>query len=206
LSVGLQIGLLNKSFNPDKFTFDTQYSSTSVNGFDGTISNGESFSKTTILKFDANMGIYYKYIEKHSRLHPFGGLSIFHLTMPDESFTDTQKKLPLRWVVQGGTDIIITEELKITPNILFMNQRNAHEINTGVMAAYNVSDTDYDILLGANYRVQDAFIFQFGIKYINNIFRISYDINTSSLNKFSGNKGGIEFSLILAGKKGQTIF
>lgn len=206
LSVGLQLGIINKSFNPDKFTFDNQYSSTSGSGFDENLSSNELFDKTSLLKFDANMGIFYKFKEQRSNIHPFAGFSVFHVTMPDESFNDTEKRLPLRFVLNGGADIILNEGLKITPSVLFMQQHKAHELNAGALASYNINDTKYDVLFGLNYRLRDAFIIQCGIKQEGHVFRISYDINTSYLNKFSGSKGGIEFSLIYTGKKKQTRF
>ena len=201
LSVGLQAGIINKSFNPDKYTYDSQYSGSSATGFDENLGSNEIFSKTSILKFDANMGVFYKYKEKYGKWHPFIGLSVFHATMPNESFTEVEKRLPLRLVLHGGSDLIITEKLSISPTALCMIQGKAHELNVGVLGYYNISDTKYDAIFGMNYRLQDAFIVQFGIKHEGHQFRVSYDINTSYLNKFSGSKGGIEFSLIFIGRK-----
>jgi len=206
LSVGLQAGVINKSFNPDKFTYDSQYSGSSATGFDESLASNEIFSKTNLLKFDANMGVFYKYKEKYSKWHPFIGLSVYHATMPNESFTNEEKRLPIRMVLYGGSDIIITETLKITPTVLFMTQDKAHELNIGALGYYNISDTKYDVIFGLNYRMKDAVIMQFGIKQEGHQFRVSYDINTSYLNKFSGSKGGIEFSLILTARKNARGF
>lgn len=206
LSVGLQAGIINKSFNPDKFTFDNQYSTNSGSGFDENISSNEFFDKTSLLKFDANMGIHYKHKTKYATIHPFAGLSVFHLTMPDESFTQTEKRLPIRFVLNGGSDIMIKKGFRITPSILYMNQGKATELNGGILAFYNINDSYYDVVFGLNYRLEDALIIQCGIKQDGHIFRISYDINTSYLNNFSGNKGGIEFSLIFSGRKKQSLF
>lgn len=206
LSVGLQAGILNKSFNPDKFLFDSQYSGTSQNGFDENLSSNEVFNKTSLLKFDANMGIYYKYTVKHNTFHPFAGFSLYHITMPNESFTDEKQRLPIRYVLNGGSDIRLNENFKIVPSALFMMQQKARELNVGILGYYHIRDTKYDVLLGINYRIEDAFIIQFGIKQDGHVFRVSYDVNTSYLNQFSGNKGGIEFSLIFSGRRKQPIF
>ena len=206
LSVGLQAGLLNKGFNPDNFTYDSQYSGSSSSGFDANLSSNETFTKTNILKFDANMGVYYKYKQKFTKLNPFVGLSVFHVTMPDESFTDEEKRLPVRMSLHGGTDIHINKGFKLTPKILFMTQDKATEINAGILGFYNIRETKYDVILGLDYRVKDAVIIQFGIKQDGHQFRVSYDINTSYLNKFSGNRGGIEFSLIFSGRKKEKLF
>jgi type IX secretion system PorP/SprF family membrane protein len=206
LSVGFQAGIMNKSFNPSKFSFDNQYSPSAQTGFDSSIPNEESFTKTSILKFDANMGVFYKFIERRNSVHPFLGFAVYHVTMPDESFSEEEKILPVKMVLHGGADIRISDQFKLTPTVLVMKQGAASEINAGVIAYYNISDTEFDILIGANYRKDDAVIIQFGVKHESHVFRISYDATTSYLSQFSGNRGGIEFSLILAGKKGFSLF
>jgi type IX secretion system PorP/SprF family membrane protein len=206
LSVGLQAGIMNKGFNPENFTYDSQYSGSSPTGFDENLSSNEVFTKTNVLKFDANMGVFYKYKQKFTSVHPFIGLSVFHVTMPDESFSDEEKRLPVRFSLHGGTDFMINKGFKLTPRFLLMTQDKATEINAGILGYYNIRDTKYDVILGLDYRVKDAVILQFGIKQDGHHFRISYDVNTSYLNKFSGNRGGIEFSLIFSGRKKEKLF
>jgi type IX secretion system PorP/SprF family membrane protein len=207
LTVGLQAGIFYKSFNPNKFTYDTQYSESS-NGFDVTIDPGENWDKTGLVKFDANLGVYYKYIKEENKAYPFGGFSIYHLTMPNESFTGFKSKVPMRFVGHAGVDIKLDEEnkWKLTPTFLFMNQAKAYEYNLGLQAWYTIKDTDFDVMLGGNYRYKDAFVIQAGLKQKEHIFRISYDVNTSYLNSYSGGRGGIEFSLLLNGVKGEPLF
>lgn len=221
LTTGLQLGILNKSFNPSTFTYDIQYSF-AAGGFDQTIANGEAFDKTNILRFDANYGIYYKYIEKGKKAHPFAGFSIQHVTRPNESFTGAKSKLPMRFNFQTGCDVQVNEKLKLVPRFLYMNQARANEINIGLLAYYRVKDKEpevsfgnaigtvkneggVDALLGLDYRHKDAVIIHAGIKIDRHIFRFSYDINTSYLNRFSGGRGAWEFSLILVGEKGKSL-
>ena len=206
LSAGLQIGLFYKSFSPDKFSYDSQYSESAPSGFDPSISSGESFAKTSLLKFDANMGVFYKYIEENKKVSPFAGLSIYHITKPNESFTDKKVRLPMRFVGHGGADIRVNDKLKLIPTVLYMNQAKAYDLNIGLMAWYTLASTEFDVMLGADYRYKDAVVIQAGLKQGEHVFRISYDVNVSYLNAYSGGKGGIEFSLLLNGVKGQKIF
>ena len=60
LSIGLQIGLINKSFNTENFLYENQYSPTSENGFNKNIPSGEYITKQSYLKLNANVGIYYR--------------------------------------------------------------------------------------------------------------------------------------------------
>lgn len=204
LTTGLQMGIVYKNFNPNNFTYDVQYDPT-IGDFNTAIPNEEIFSKTSLLKFDANIGIYYKYIEEAKKLHPFVGFSVQHLTKPNESFTAVKSKLPMRFNFNAGCDITASEKLKLSPRFLYMNQAHANEINIGILAYYKIKEP-YEILLGVDYRNKDAVIFHVGIKQFKHVFRFSYDMNTSYLNNFSAGRGAWEFSLILTGEKGKPFF
>lgn len=204
LSTGLQMGLLYKSFDPDKFTYDSQYSE-STGTFDTSIPSGENITQTNVLKFDANVGVFYKYIDDAYMAKPFGGFSIYHITKPNESFTSIKSQLPMRFNFNIGSDVDIDDKISLTPQILYMYQAKATELNIGVLGWYKLNDISR-VMLGLNLRSKDAFIIQLGYRQEDHIFRLSYDINTSYLNQFSGGRGAIEFSLILCGKKGKPLF
>ncbi|MEW6470003.1 MAG: PorP/SprF family type IX secretion system membrane protein [Bacteroidota bacterium] len=205
LTVGIQMGLFYKSFDPNGFTYDNQYSA-SQDGFDVSIPSGETFGKTGIVRFEASMGVFYKYIEQSKDAMPFIGFSVYHLPKPNESFTDQKSRMPMHFIVHGGSDFKINDNLKLVPTVLYMNQARAYDLNMGLSGWYRIKDTDAEVMLGVNYRWKDALIVQVGYKQDQHIFRISYDINTSYLNAFSGGRGGLEFSLVLCGKKGEPLF
>ncbi|TAL60857.1 MAG: type IX secretion system membrane protein PorP/SprF [Bacteroidetes bacterium] len=207
LSVGLQLGIIYRSFDPNHFTYDEQFDVTAPGGFNQNISSGENFAKTSNLKLDANMGVFYKYKNTEWQAHPWGGFAVYHVTKPNQSFADIEKdKTPMRLVMQVGADYKITDEIRTTPMILYMNQAKAHELNIGTVGFYHIQDTKYDVLLGLNYRVKDAFIIQAGMKYEQHIFSFSYDINTSYLNDYTNGRGAFEFSILLSGIEGQPLF
>jgi type IX secretion system PorP/SprF family membrane protein len=199
LTTGLQIGLLYRTFNPNNFTYDVQYDPNTGN-FDNNIPNEENFTRTNMVRFDANLGIYYKYVEKGKKVHPFAGFSIQHLTKPNESFTSTKSRMPMRFNLNAGCDVQVNDKLQLTPKFLYMNQARSSEINLGIMASYKFKDP-YDVLLGVDYRHKDAVIFHIGLKQKEHVFRFSYDINTSALRAYSGGRGAWEFSLIFTGQK-----
>ncbi|MBI4944761.1 MAG: PorP/SprF family type IX secretion system membrane protein [Bacteroidetes bacterium] len=207
LSVGAQMGILYKSFDPNNFTYDNQVAPEDPSGFNHNLLSGENFNKTSIVKFDANMGVFYKYKKPEWQAHPFFGYSVYHVTKPNQSLTGiTKDRIPMRWVLQGGAEYKINEEINIRPTLLFMNQGRAHELNIGSIGFYHLKDTKYDVMGGLNYRVKDAFIIQAGMRYEQHIFRFSYDINTSSLNNYTHGKGAFEFSILLTGIKGKPMF
>ena len=208
LSTGVQMGLFYKTYNPAKLLFESQYDY-STNELNSNINSGEAFQRLNRLNFDANMGIFYKYKEKSKKWWPFVGLSLYHLNRPKESFMGLTSRLPIHWIVQGGCDFTVNEKLKLTPMVLYMNQASAWEVNLGMLGYYKLNDNKdvrYDLIFGANYRVKDAFIVQLGVKKDNIVLRMSYDVNTSYLNRYTNGKGGFELTLQVTGKKGVPIF
>jgi type IX secretion system PorP/SprF family membrane protein len=205
LSVGVQAGLFYKTFNYNKILFESQYDN-SAGQLNSDISNGESFNKTSRVNLDANMGVFYKYKDAKSKINPFVGFSVFHLNMPMETFAGNDKRLPMRFNLNGGSDITINETWKVTPMILYMNQAKAWELNVGALVYYKLKKEGIcDLIVGLNYRVQDACMFQVGMKYNNFNVRMSYDINTSYLNAYSKKRGGYEITLQISGKKGKSL-
>lgn len=197
LSVGLQMGLLQKRFSYGNLLFENQY--TGTDGLDPGLPSGETFGRQGLTRFDANIGVYYKYIDPNRHFDPSVGFSIYHLTTPNESFTGEKYKLPMRFNGVVDCDIHASDDFFITPNVLFMYQRKAMELNAGLMFKYLLADSPYDILAGANYRHKDAIVIHLGLKQGNNIFRISYDLVTSNLKNYGGRRGGFEMGVIYSG-------
>jgi type IX secretion system PorP/SprF family membrane protein len=205
IHVGLQLGLFYKSFNPNNVLFESQYDN-STGSLNPDIASGENFDRTSLVKFDANIGVFYKLKQRFKKYVPFAGFSIMHLSKPSESFSADKNRVPMRFVVNAGCDFRVNDKLKLTPTILYMNQAKASDFIIGAIGYYRVGDRS-DVIFGVNYRVKDALIFQVGIKQNEqHTFRISYDINTSYLHTYTGSRGAIEFSLVLTGKKGKQLF
>jgi type IX secretion system PorP/SprF family membrane protein len=210
LNTGLEMGIFYKSFNPTKLLFESQYDN-STGTLNSDISNGENFQRTSMVKFDASLGVFYKYRDAGKKFWPYIGLSVFHLSRPKENFTDESSRLPMRFTVQSGCDFKINEDIRVTPTILYMNQAKASELNFGALLYYRISESKekkvkYDLVGGLNYRTGDAFIVQLGLKKDNFVLRMSYDINTSYLNAYSNGRGGFEITLQITGKKGEPLF
>jgi len=196
LSTGLQMGLFQKRFNPGNLIYENQYTD---QGFDEGLPSGESYGRESIFRFDANMGIFYKYTDPNKRFDPSAGFAIYHITTPNESFTGQKHRLPMRFNGHVACDIHIDEQFTLTPNGLFMYQRKAMEINAGLMAGYNFKDSPYNLLAGGSYRHKDAIVIHLGLKQGTNMFRLSYDIVTSYLKNFGGSRSGFEMGMIYTG-------
>lgn len=201
LSVGLQMGLVNKSINPEKFTYDEQYSSTSDDGFDRSIPSGELFVRQSYYNFNVNFGIYYRATSKNKKYSAFGGFSIYNIGQPNESFLDggNYSALPLRFNLHGGAVCKLTKQLSMLPQFLYMNQAKATELYANVLMFYKIENSNYETIYGLGVRNKDAIVFQLGIRTKGITVRLSYDVITNYTKAYR-NKG-LEASLAYTFKK-----
>ncbi|NVO01258.1 MAG: PorP/SprF family type IX secretion system membrane protein [Bacteroidetes bacterium] len=197
LTVGLQGGLIYKDVKDNKLVFDNQYSN---GNFDPDLPSGESFSRSSVLLPELNYGLFYGFTDPDKKIHPYLGFSLFHITTPNESFTNSVKsRLPRKWVLHGGCNVNITDDFIIEPKGVYMRQLNVQEIEAGMNLNYNFKESQIILMAGGFYRVKDAAIIQIGVNYRNLVYKMSYDINTSSLKTYSEKRGGLEFSIVFNG-------
>lgn len=202
LSFGLQAGFFTKSINFENLSFGQQYIQNANGGsFDTSIPTGETFDNNFVINFDCGAGITYYYSNIASRINPFVGFSIYHFNFPKESFYGTENKLPLRYVVNAGVRIGITESLTLMPKFMYEHQREANEIIASVMVQYYLKNAGVMLMAGPTFRSKDAFALDLGVKWNNLEFRFAYDINISSLNTSTTGRGGTEISLTYVFKK-----
>ncbi len=95
-----------------------------------------------------------------------------------------------------GARIEVNRDLLVEPSVIYNRQRESQQFQPNVMAYYTVSGTAYQAIGGFSYRTEDAVIIHAGIRHNSNIFRISYDVNTSGLSTYSKNRGALEFTVI----------
>lgn len=195
ISLGAQVGFFQKSINSSSLTFATQYVKTNGGEFDPGISSGENFVNNGIFKLDMNLGAMYYFSKADNRINPFGGFTFFHVNRPTESFLGEENKLAIRPQIIAGARIIINPKIAITPKLFYQHQDKANEFTYAVASQFYLETYDIFLLGTVIFRNEDAAIFEFGAKYGNFIGRLSYDINTSSLNNVSSGRGGTEFSL-----------
>lgn len=194
LSTGIQIGILYKRINTNGLIFDAQFDGFI---FDRELPSRESFDRTSRFMIDANVGFSYKSTDRTKKINPFADLAVFHLTMPNESFIGEQEsRLPMRWMANVGARIEVNRSFLIDPSVIYMRQREANQFLATAIGYYEIEGTAYQAIGGLGYRTSDAVIIHAGIRHNSNIFRISYDINTSELSDYSQNRGALEFSVI----------
>lgn len=228
ISVGLQAGIIQKSLNFAKLTWGNQYDysgSTSGNPFNSTYNSGETNSTQSLIIPDVNLGFTYYYAKDASRINPFFGFSVSHLTHPTETFYSTSNKLPLKYIIHTGCKVNINETFALLPKIFIMRQTlletnrksNDKEMTFNLMVHYYLKQSDAFIFAGPTLRFSgplsksninnlegvedDAAAIDFGLKYGRYTYRVSYDLNTSTLKPYTSGRGGLEISITYIGRK-----
>ncbi|WP_078670324.1 PorP/SprF family type IX secretion system membrane protein [Chitinophaga eiseniae] len=202
---GIQAGVINRRVDPAKFQTGSQYKPTI--GFDPSIANGENVTTTSSTVFDAGAGAMFFDGNPNHMLNPFVGFAAAHLTGPKDPFsggTGEEKKLPVRYLVHGGTKIKINDAVSLTPTGLYMRQGNAEEIVAGMYAQLLVNP-EFDFLVGGNYRFNDAVIPFAGFHFKGFVLGLSYDTNTSNMRRLVNGSQSFEVSLSFISRKRRVL-
>lgn len=196
---GLQFGLIQRRFNPDKLTFGNQWNP--VTGFNPNQNSNEVINKNSSA-FDMGAGAFFFDAMPGQLINAFGGFSVSHLTRPKDDFfaSDEEAVIPMRYTVHGGMRIRVNDEFSITPNALFLSQGTATEAMIGAYGQKKVGPVT-DFMLGVNYRFNDAVAPFVGFTHKSFMLGTSYDINTSDLGKLANGANSFEISLSYIGRK-----
>ncbi len=206
LTAGVQLGIIHKSYDPGRATFDVQYDTAYAGGsFDPGIPSGEAFQTASIVLPDVNFGIFYFNEKRYAKFNPYAAVSGFHLTQPKESFYGGPNRLPMRFVAYAGTKIKLDKIYSLEPQLLYMRQTNDNELQVGMMVYYNLEGSNSNFFAGPYYRGSDALILHLGGTYEQYIFRLSYDFNISKLREVSKGRGGFEISITYTKQKAKYL-
>lgn len=195
LSVGLQMGIVQRSINYNNLTFDNQYNG---DAFDPSLGSGQAFIDNNFIYFDISSGINWLY-RPRERFKINTGLGVFHLNKPKQSFlNDNEIKLDVKCLLYTSAQLQLVDQLDILPAIMYSRQGIFQESIVGTSVKYILeSRLGYNTAMyfGSFYRLGDAVILSTGIDYNDLNLGISYDINTSGLKAASNGRGGFEISL-----------
>lgn len=206
LTVGLQVGMLQKSFNPDNLTFETQYQEDI--GFDPNAPSYEVFANTKATRPYLNTGITYSYGANNPdlKVKPFAGLAISQFNKPKESFIETDNVNAIKLTATGGAGITVAEKVEVKPMAMYARQDVFSELNYGLVTSFAFDNTN-TFHVGVFNRNKDAAIIYAGYQLNKLLIGTSYDVNTSQIKGATKGQGGFEISLVYTpqGKKAGKI-
>ncbi|MBL4655317.1 MAG: PorP/SprF family type IX secretion system membrane protein [Bacteroidia bacterium] len=198
LFLGIQGGFIQKGFDYLRLTWNNQYEKGSGGRINRGSGSGELFTRTSIFLPDISIGALWQHKDLSNRINPSVGLAVFHINKPKESFLNISNKLPRKFHVHGGMDINLNRLMTINGSMIYMQQGNFSEFVFLFYNMYYLRDAKAFILSGVSFRTtanKDAGIVHLGLKRKKFTYRLSYDVNVSSLNTFSKGRGAFEFSI-----------
>lgn len=200
ITMDIQVGFIQRRLNPAKFHFGDEYDA----GVGAPVNpTSEVLTNTSATAFDAGAGILYYDATPGKKANVFGGFSVSHLTRPENKFskfTAESEKLPIRYNVHAGVRLLLSENVTLTPNLMYMHQGTAQEKMAGAYVQMKATMTT-DFMFGANYRLKDAVSPYVGFTYKTMSLGLSYDINTSDLGRMASGTNAFEITLSFIGKK-----
>ena len=199
LSAGFNLGWANKRIDPTNLKFPDQFDG---KFFDNTRPTAVTLVNNNVSYFDMQVGMNYAYFPTED-IYINAGYSIQHVNRPKETFfsdNSTDATIPMRHIAFVNALLKVNPRVIINPNIYFTTQAKAIDFMGGLNANYNLSEYgEMQLVAGLYYRYNDAIIPMLGLEVKNIKFTFSYDVTTSSLNKFNSYRGASEFNLIKNG-------
>lgn len=201
VSVGLQIGLIQRSVNLNAGTWENQWIGT---GFNSGLASGEDVSGTiNESNIDLGAGIsYYKTFQNETRF--LVGASLLHANAPQVDILGSDEAL-MRKVIGHASLSISPENSQVTylPNLFVMFQGPNRIVDIGSEIEFSMWDrtqfTDFrnnlSMNLGAYYRYKDAIYFIGRVNYYDFSLGVSYDFTASKLSETNNGQGGVELVL-----------
>jgi type IX secretion system PorP/SprF family membrane protein len=156
LSFGVQAGYVQKSVDFTKFYFDSQWNDA---GFDTGLPSGENYREASMGYPDVNAGISYSF-SGSKNLSFYSGLSLYHLTRPQDSFyEDNENRLGIRPVMNAGAIIKVSDMLYVYPSVIYMAQKKAHEILAGSMISIELNTNSSNLLYAGSLHGLETLLF-----------------------------------------------
>ncbi len=198
LSLGLMGGFVQRKIDRSKVTTNNQFDGTNYNS---TISDGETFSKTSYSYFDGSVGMSFNaQLGSEPDNNLFIGLAYHHFNKaPKISFygNPNYEMIP-KWVGSAGARMSMNDYSYFTLQADYSQQGTYKETIAGALFTWKLDDADdpkYTLSAGAFLRYKDALIPVAKMEFKPLAVSVSYDANISQLKSASSGRGGFEISL-----------
>ncbi len=201
ISVGLQVGLMQRSIQLDQASWENQWTGV---GFNQSLASGERLSGTyNESNIDLGGGVtWYNAIDDNTRI--LLGASVLHANAPKIAILGNNEALMRKYT--GHASMAITPpggQVTYLPNLLIMFQGQNRIIDLGSEVEFSFWDrtqfTDFrnnlSLNIGAYYRYKDAIYFIGRVNYYDFSVGVSYDFTASQLSENNNGQGGVELVL-----------
>jgi len=196
LHSGVQVGYTQLRLDYTNLQFDEQY-----NGFiyDGTLYNGEMDQGDRVGHMDVHVGMYV-----HKEIDRFRswtiGVSAWNLSAPKVNFNSNELvKLDQRISLMADYQHRLADDWSLIPAARAMFQGPYQELLIGGRIRHTLAHDAHvnrKIYLGAFSRIRDGAYIAIGLEHDAWTIGLSYDVNLSSLEVASRNRGAFELAII----------
>ncbi len=194
ITLGLQAGMINRRVNAAKFQFGDQWNP--ITGYNPANATSDVLKTNNVSSFDAGAGAFYYDANPDKKANFYLGAAVFHLTKPSDPFLTKGEGavIPVRYSVHAGVHLTLSQTVSFVPNVLYMRQGNAEEKMAGGYVQLKATE-NVDVLVGGNYRFDDAVSPFAGLTYNGFTLGLSYDANVSKLGKMVNNANSFELTM-----------
>lgn len=200
VSGGIQIGIFQKSFDPTKLNFESDFAYESGSF----VSNGsyQNLDNSSFTTADITVGACFTHYNKFGKTSTVG-VSFAHLNTPEQSFLGSTDPLKVKTTIHGKTVRRFKQNLHLYPSAMILLQNKATEVVAGAELVYSLGNTVVevtDLKGGIFYRFNDALFFTFGLNHNNWGINFSYDYNSSELGEAAKNVNAFEIAISIRNK------
>ncbi len=196
-SLGVGIGVTNRTINKDKLIFEDQWNDTTLEFNLGIKSADLSYiTNSSIFYPDFNLGIAVHHLVNEKWMYEVGG-SISHINKPKESFfgeSGNNNKVGRKYIGHFTVQRILSQNVLIKPEFYFITQEGVSQTLFGANLVFGAEGIK--LYTGLWYRLGRDLIPTVGIEYNDYTLLFSYDVNVSKKHIASDYQGGFEFSLV----------
>ena len=198
LSAGFSAGVVQRKIDRSKITTNNQFDG---EGYDPTLSDGETFTNNGYLYFDGSAGLSFNtQIGENADNNIYVGAAYQHFNKSAKVsfYNNNDAELVAKIVFSAGLKMSVSDYSYLTFYADYSKQGPSTEMIGGMLYSQKLDDpseSHYVISGGAFIRWKDAIIpvVKFDVKPLT--FALSYDVNVSALKTASQGRGGFELSL-----------
>ncbi len=198
VSLGLQGGIIQKRIDKSNAEFADELA---LGGATGTSADLNTITNDKLTYGDFNTGISLNSV-LNKNMDFNVGFSLFHLAQPNYSvyldpiavgLPDDETRLPRRIVGHATFNADLAPKWTLSPTVLYQTISGADEVMIQTMAGYHFNvEKDVTLRFGAGYRLSDAAQAMLGFDYKGLRLGVAYDVNVSTLDPATNNRGGFE--------------
>lgn len=210
ISFGLQAGFVQQQLNTNNYAWGTQYT-TGLNQIDDG-NNSQNIINRKIYPTVAGGAVWYFANSREpyqNSFKAFAGLSGYQLNRPNRAMLENQTALaPILLKFHAGISLPISQRISLSPNAIVALQNNLQQINAGGYFSFLLSEKENgffarpEFIAGGWYRLGDAIIFNTGLTTSHFSIGLSYDLNSSTLDRYTNSQGAYEISLSIKMPRG----